>query len=138
MPGDSGEDQGSGGNGLQQGRKESVGTERSILDLCYQLAAIAGQNPRQYTLRQLLLMSEAVQVDSWNRTALLCVLLANPNRDTKKRPTPFGIHDFHPFLNRAKGRHKKSASQLLERMSSVDGVQPETVTEHTWQAVKTL
>jgi len=73
-------------------------------------------------------MSEAVQVDEWNRTALLAVLLANPNRDTKKRPRPYGVSDFHPYAKRTK-RQTRTASFFFDRLASLDGVQPSTVTE---------
>lgn len=71
-------------------------------------------------------MTEACQVDEWNRTALLACLIANPNRDAKKHPKPFDNLTFHPFIKREK-RQPTKASKLF----SVFG-EPETVTETTW------
>jgi hypothetical protein len=76
-------------------------------------------------------MAEARQVDEWNRASLMCVLLANPHRDSKKRPRPYEIKDFHPFIDRPK-RQPKSAASLFAKLEEVDGIKPTVVTEATW------
>lgn len=54
------------------------------------------------------------------RIAQLCALFANANRDASKKPEPFDIADFMPFLNRQ------------EQSVQVDGdggmIAPETLT----------
>ncbi len=75
-------------------------------------------------------MADALQASEWNHTAVLAVLLAEPNRDKKKKSTPFDIYDFNLFLKRPK-RIPKSGAALLATLASIDGIQPETVTEST-------
>ena len=36
--------------------------------------------------------------DAWSRTALLCTLIANANRDPKKT-RPFRVEDFNPYVS---------------------------------------
>lgn len=57
---------------------------------------------------------EGKSEDAWNRTALLACLLANANRDPKKRKRPFGVEDFHPHRKRGPKRGAiKATPQLL-------------------------
>lgn len=37
---------------------------------------------------------------AWKRTAALCSLIANCNRDAKKKPRPFTPDDFDPTVRR--------------------------------------
>ena len=37
---------------------------------------------------------------SWNQTSMLAAILANANRDPKKKPEPFQPDDFHPLAKR--------------------------------------
>lgn len=48
------------------------------------------------------------------RIAQLCALIANVNRDPKKRPQPWGIEDFMVVENAAKARKR-------------EGIAPETI-----------
>jgi hypothetical protein len=82
-------------------------------------------------------MAEAKQVDEWNRMSLLCMLVANPNRDTKKHPQPFGLHEFHPFMDKPQ-QQSALASSLFAKLERIDGIQPSVVTETTWQTPQTL
>lgn len=55
------------------------------------------------TFRQLLLMWEGAVVERWSHTAQICCLIANANRDPKKR-RPFEPDDFHPYSQRRSRR----------------------------------
>jgi len=41
-------------------------------------------------------MAEARSREAWNHTAAVMALIANCNRDPKKRGKPFEMTDFHP------------------------------------------
>lgn len=56
--------------------------------------------PDPYTLRQLLLMSRAKAREAWSHTAAVMALIANCNRDPKKRRQPWSPDDFHPLAKR--------------------------------------
>ena len=75
-------------------------------------------------------MSEAREVVEWNQTSLIAVILANANRDADKRPRPYELADFHPFL-KPKKTERRTGAELLAKLASFDGVSPEVVTEHT-------
>lgn len=47
-------------------------------------------------------MAEARRKDAWDHTSALLAMLANCNRDPKKRPRPYRPADFHPLTERAK------------------------------------
>jgi len=55
-------------------------------------------------------IEEQKKLDS--RTALICAVLANINRNPKKRSKAFTIEDFMPSYE--KGRQVKSAEEMLE------------------------
>lgn len=59
-------------------------------------------NPAPLTLRELVWMAEARQLDQWNHTAALLALLANVHRDPKKT-RPLRPIDFHPHRKSAPG-----------------------------------
>lgn len=54
-----------------------------------------GLDPRPFTLRELLQMRNGREKQEWNHTALVAMILANANRDPKKKPWQFS--HFHPF-----------------------------------------
>jgi len=54
-------------------------------------------DPRPLTLRELLWMAEARGRDAWAHTSVLCALIANVNRDPKRRPRAFRPADFDPY-----------------------------------------
>ena len=45
-------------------------------------------------------MTDARRQEDWAHTAWLAAMIANANRDTKKRPRPFQPRDFNPMLSR--------------------------------------
>lgn len=56
------------------------------------------------------------------RFALICAVLANINRDTKKKPIPYSVKDFMP---KAKPTHKdikNKVAQLMNYVRVIDGV----------------
>jgi hypothetical protein len=42
---------------------------------------------------------DARQRAAWNHTAAMMALVANCNRDPKRRPRPFEPRDFHPMVD---------------------------------------
>jgi hypothetical protein len=50
---------------------------------------------------------------AWNQTALLAYLTAEPNRDSKRRPTPYHPDDFNPH---AQGRVHKGTIKATPRL----------------------
>ncbi len=52
-------------------------------------------DPGPFTLRELVWMADARQLDEWNHTAAVLAMLANTHRDPKKT-RPFKPADFHP------------------------------------------
>ena len=48
-------------------------------------------------------MAEGRQEAAWGRTSAILAMLAEANRDKKKKPTPFKPDDFNPFA----GRHRR-------------------------------
>lgn len=52
-------------------------------------------------------MAEARRRDEWDRTAMLCCLLANIHRDPKRRRKPFSVEDFHPLITAAERQQAK-------------------------------
>jgi hypothetical protein len=61
------------------------------------LAGRLGIDPGPWTLRELVAMDEARDIDRWNHTSMLCALVANVHRNKKKRSKPFAPSDFHPL-----------------------------------------
>ena len=47
-----------------------------------------------------MLLTRARQREAWQHTAWLAALIANCNRDPKKRPQPFVPDDFNPLVER--------------------------------------
>lgn len=43
-------------------------------------------------------MDEARDSEAWNHTASVMSVIANANRDDKRRPAPFTMEEFHPYL----------------------------------------
>ena len=51
-------------------------------------------------MRELLWMVEATRREAWQHTAWLSAMIANANRDAKKRPSPFQPDDFNPLVKK--------------------------------------
>jgi hypothetical protein len=58
---------------------------------------VLGIDPNPYTLAQLQTMARGRQKSEWAQTSTVLCLLANANRDKKRRPYPFEPDDFNPF-----------------------------------------
>lgn len=82
-------------------------------------------------------MAEARQSDEWNRTALLAAILANTNRDPKKRPRPYEIQDFHPQLIKKRKTEKRPASYFFSKFGSLGVQVQETKATDSWATVPT-
>jgi len=82
-------------------------------------------------------MAKAKQLDEWGRAANLLALIANVNRDQKKRRQPFDAYDFIPetLATRPKKR-RKTAAELFAKLAGFEGLTVEIVTESTWQAAE--
>lgn len=62
-------------------------------------------------------MAEARQRAAWARTASLCCLIANANRDVRRKPSPFTADDFNPYARpQAAVPAGKTAFRMLKRM----------------------
>lgn len=65
-------------------------------------------------------MAEGREEREWSRTAVLLALVANVNRDTKKRPKPYTPDEFNPYSK--KNRRKGSDAVKLTKVQSVQAV----------------
>ena len=45
-------------------------------------------------------MAEATRREAWQHTAWLSAMIANANRDPKKKPSPFQPDDFNPLVRK--------------------------------------
>lgn len=45
-------------------------------------------------------MADATRREAWQHTAWLSAMIANANRDPKKKPSPFQPDDFNPLAKR--------------------------------------
>ena len=45
-------------------------------------------------------MADAARGEAWQHTAWLAAMIANANRDPKKKPSPFTPDDFNPMVRR--------------------------------------
>jgi len=52
------------------------------------------------TLRELFWLAEAARREAWQHTAWLSAMIANANRDPKRKPAPFQPDDFNPLVQR--------------------------------------
>jgi len=59
----------------------------------------------------LLLMVEARRQESWQHTSWLAAMIANANRDPKRRPQPFMPDEFNPMV---KHKHRAGAIEVNE------------------------
>ncbi len=60
-------------------------------------------------MRQLYLRVEACGRDRWNHTAAVLAMLANVNRDPKRRRRPFMPANFHPY---EQGRQRRGGLRI--------------------------
>lgn len=90
--------------------------------LCFELAGIAGIDPRPFSLRQLNWLADGRRIDEWNRTALQCALFVNAHRDPKKGK-PFQLATFHPYMEETP-EPPPSPEQYLQRLINKWGAKP--------------
>jgi len=57
--------------------------------------------------------------ESWQQTAFLCSLIANTNRDPKKKSSPFEPKDFNPIPVPGEEGPKQKKQQTPEEMAHV-------------------
>ena len=76
-------------------------------------------------MRQLLWMAEGSGRSQWAHTSLLCALIANANRPSKKHRV-FKPSDFNPYarLDRPRVADKASLSLLKEALLATKGSPP--------------
>ena len=67
-------------------------------------------------------MAEGREEREWARTSALLALVANVNRDTKKRPKPYTPDEFNPYSTRNRNRRKGSDAVKLTKEQSVKAV----------------
>ena len=70
--------------------------------LIYELAGIVGVDPGPLTARELFFMAEGRSRAAWERTSAIMALIANANRDRKRKPSPYKPDDFNPFAKKQK------------------------------------
>ena len=88
--GDSGKDE-EGSRGC-----EPRDANRTNYQICYELAGVVGIDPRPFTLRKMVWMSDGRERSEWNRTALLVVKIHNAH--ISKESDAIEFHDVHPYL----------------------------------------
>lgn len=69
-----------------------------------------GLDPRPFTLRSLDLMVTGRKRSLWETASAQMALLANCNRNPKKRPQPFRPDDFNPFADTGHKRRGELAT----------------------------
>ena len=68
-----------------------------VYAVCKQEADANGVDPGPLTLRELVWMAQAAGRAAWAHTSAILAMIANANRDPKKKPTPFRPDDFSPY-----------------------------------------
>ena len=74
------------------------------------------------------------QIEPWDeeradrRAATVAMVLANVNRNPKKRAAAFKVEDFMPYLYRDE---RKEAAQLSKRLLAVFGLKPKAKPKRT-------
>ncbi len=102
----------------RQARRRSRTQARcaDIERLIVRLAGIVGVDPGPLTLRQLVLMAEAKRQHDWNVASTIMALMAEMNRDRKRRRKPFKPDDFNPYAEQkpivARGTVEQAAAML--------------------------
>ena len=98
-------------------RRPNNGSRCAELErLITRVAGIVGVDPGPLTLRQLVLMAESRRQHDWNVASTIMALMAEMNRDRKRRRKPFRPDDFNPYADQkpivAKGTVEQAASML--------------------------
>ena len=61
-------------------------------------------------------MADAKRRENWSHTSHIMSLMANVNRDVKKRRRPYAARDFSPFANRPEAKTPKTSIRLLKEV----------------------
>lgn len=77
-----------------------------------------GVHPGPYTLRELFVMAEGKCKEAWGRTSTLLALLANVNRDPKKRSKEFTPSEFNPYEAREKKKQEEDGKAGFAMMKA--------------------
>lgn len=86
----------------------------------YQLAGIAGVDPGQRSLRELVWMVEARRIDDWNHTAAQICWLVRMN--VGKKASRVQPKHFHPFAGTMKAaRRVLSKQEAYQRLNAMVG-----------------
>ena len=89
---------------------------------------MAGVDPDPYTLAQLQLLARGRQKSEWAQTSTILAVLANANRDPKRRPYPWDADDFNPFAESRPVRgipFNKETSRMLAQAITGKRIAPD-------------
>ena len=67
-------------------------------------------------MRDLALMAEGRSRLEWSQTAEVLALIANANRDQKKKPSPFRASEFNPWERADRGRKPRPVKAGIEAL----------------------
>ena len=68
---------------------------------------------------------KALMEHDWSLQSALMALMANINRDSKSKPTPFSPDDFNPFKHQAQEAEKPKDEDLQERLERLKKLFPD-------------
>jgi hypothetical protein len=68
-------------------------------------------------------MATGREKSEWERTSLLAMLSANPNRDPDKRSEPYSPLDFNPFANGRRPEKAEKPKRKVSLMSMRKGIE---------------
>ncbi len=61
-------------------------------------------------------MAEGEQMLQWGQTSSVLAMLANTNRDAKKKPSPFRPEEFNPWAGRERKRKRAAVKGGIEML----------------------
>ena len=110
-------DDGESGDSKEEGKGDDL-QEAKVTNYqsCYELAGIIGVDPRQFTLRKLVWMSQAYERSEWNRAATIVVKLHNTHVTSESQLIKF--QDVHPHFMVGKPQQAEPTARelaILER-----------------------
>jgi hypothetical protein len=86
--------------------------------LIFRIAGVMGIDPMPFTLRELVWMARGKREHDWSLASHVMALLAEINRDRKKRRRPFRAEEFNPMVSVRPKPVPCSASQLAKILSA--------------------
>lgn len=78
--------------------------------------------------------SRGIEYD-WNHTASLLAIIAEANRDPKKRSRPYRPEEFHPMTARRRRRRDMTAEEAESALRSFAGI-PRPEPPDLWEQIK--